>query len=111
MEEFISRPILGFNSHMLLLMQNPLAHRGIFLHKYGYIRIQKSFLFGKYGELEAYVDILNVGGYRRVYINQNPDAFLTYYTTPPTYTPAPNYKIITTVEDVRTIRFGIRWNF
>jgi len=75
------------------------------------LRVEKSFSFGKYGQFDIYLDIFNLGGYSRVYINQNPAGWLYYYESPPRYVTDPNYKLITSVEGVRSFRFGVRWNF
>ena len=75
------------------------------------IRVEKNFSLKDYGKLSVYVDIFNVGGRSRVYMNQDPNGWLWYFDTPPRYELDDTYGLINSVSGVRSIRLGLRWSF
>lgn len=75
------------------------------------LRMEKSFSFGDFGKLSLYADIFNVAGRSGINVNQNPNAILKDYTTPPTYTLSTTYGDVTSCYGVRSVRFGFRWSF
>ncbi len=74
-------------------------------------RAEKSFSMRRFGRLNFYVDIFNLGGRSGVNVNENVYPRLRFDRTPVQYTPSSTYGNITSIYGVRSIRFGVRWSF
>ena len=79
------------------------------------LRLEKEFRIGNVGRLGAYVDVRNVMGYSNVNIGLNdiyrwsPNA--EGANQPGTATTTSTYRVISSVDGVRDIRFSLRFNF
>jgi len=77
------------------------------------LRVEKEFKLGKFGKMNLYVDVFNLGGRSSLNINQDPAAYIRYdqNATNPPYTLSTTYAQITSISGVRSIRFGARIGF
>jgi hypothetical protein len=79
------------------------------------LRIEKNFTLGRFGKVEAFMDIFNLGGRGGVNVNQNPAGILYYDTYADkdsrAYALSTTYALITSIYGVRSIRFGARLSF
>ena len=75
------------------------------------LRLEKSFSFGGSGKLNIYVDIFNVFGRSGFVVNNDPNGYLYYFDSPPSFEYDSVYGSITSVYGVRYARLGIRLEF
>jgi len=81
------------------------------------MRLEKEFAFGDFGRLGVYVDVLNLLGWSNVNIGRDPISRWNPSATDPlnpkagTYTIPSTYKVVSSIEGVRQIKFSARFSF
>ena len=79
------------------------------------LRLEKEFAIGDFGRLGAYMDVLNVLGYSNVNVGR--DDIYQYRPSAENVSESQNvslesgYKVISSVEGVRTVKFSLRFSF
>ena len=81
------------------------------------VRLEKEFVLGDFGRLGVYLDALNVLGFTNVIVGRDPISRWYPSANKPldpsagTYTVSSTYKVVSTIEGVRTVKFSLRFNF
>jgi hypothetical protein len=75
------------------------------------MRLEKSFNISEFGRLGLIVDVFNLFGRSGYNINQNPNPYIWPYRDPPEYDLSSTYGDLTSAFGVRSVRFGVRFNF
>lgn len=79
--------------------------------------MEKEFVLGDFGGLGVYLDALNVLGFTNVNVGRDPISRWYPSATAPldptagTYTAASGYKVVSSIEGVRPVKFSLRFSF